>query len=200
MTCMLVASSSFLSGSAYPYLNFLPHLSLSLPDPYSDHLGIKILLNNSLVSFFNVYAPPVCFLTDTRTDSFSYTFSIFSVYGIPFLLSGRHLLLLPFIRWERLWTLLLSSGLSLSPAVSKLFERIILSRLLFFLESNSILSPHQAGFRPGRYTLNQIMLISQSILDCFNKSRPDFRMILANIDFSKAFDSVWPPALLHKPT
>ena len=31
--------------------------------------------------------------------------------------------------------------ISLTSSVSKLFERIILSRLLFFLESNSILSP-----------------------------------------------------------
>ena len=43
--------------------------------------------------------------------------------------------------------------ISLTSCVSKLFERIILSRLLFFLESNSILSPRQAGFRPGRSTL-----------------------------------------------
>ena len=33
--------------------------------------------------------------------------------------------------------------ISLTSCVSKLFERIILSRLLFFLESNSILSPRQ---------------------------------------------------------
>ena len=39
--------------------------------------------------------------------------------------------------------------ISLTSCVSKLFERIILSRVLFFLESNSILSPRQAGFRPG---------------------------------------------------
>ena len=43
--------------------------------------------------------------------------------------------------------------ISLTSCVSKLFERIILSRLLFFLESNSILSPRHAGFRPGRCTL-----------------------------------------------
>ena len=35
--------------------------------------------------------------------------------------------------------------ISLTSCVSKLFERIILSRLLLFLESNSILSPRQAG-------------------------------------------------------
>ena len=88
--------------------------------------------------------------------------------------------------------------ISLTPCVSKLFERIILSRLLFFLESNSILSPRQAGFRPGRSTLNQILYLSQSISDGFNKPRPGSRTILSTIDFSKAFDSVWHPALFHK--
>ena len=80
--------------------------------------------------------------------------------------------------------------ISLTSCVSKLFERIILSRLLFFLESNSILSPHQAGFRPGRFTLDQILYLSQSISHGFNKPRPGSRTILSTIDFSKAFDSV----------
>ena len=89
--------------------------------------------------------------------------------------------------------------ISLTSCVSKLFERIILSRLLFFLESNSILSPSKAGFRSGRSTLNQILYLSQSISDGFNKPRPGSRTILSTIDFSKAFDSVWHPALYHKP-
>ena len=88
--------------------------------------------------------------------------------------------------------------ISLTSCVSELFERIILSRLLFFLESNSILSPRQAGFRPGRSTLDQILYLSQSISDGFNKPRPGSRTILSTIDFSKAFDSVWHPALFHK--
>ena len=88
--------------------------------------------------------------------------------------------------------------ISYTSCVSKLFERIILSRLLFFLESNSILSPRQAGFRPGRSTLDQILYLSQSISDGFNKPRPGSWTILSTIDFSKAFDSVWHPALFHK--
>ena len=88
--------------------------------------------------------------------------------------------------------------ISLTSCVSKLFERIILSHLLFFLESNSILSPRQAGFRPGWSTLDQIRFFSQSISDGFNKARPGSRTILSTIDFSKAFDSVWHPALFHK--
>ena len=86
----------------------------------------------------------------------------------------------------------------LTSCVSKLFERIILSRLLFFLKSNSILSPRQAGFRPRRSTLDQILYLSQSISYGFNKPRPGSRTILSTIDFSKAFDSVCHPALFHK--
>ena len=81
----------------------------------------------------------------------------------------------------------------LTSCISKLFEHIILSRVLFFLESNSILSRRQAGFRPGRSTLDQILYLSQSILDEFYKPRPGSRTILSTIDFSKAFDSVRHP-------
>ena len=82
--------------------------------------------------------------------------------------------------------------------VSKLFERMILPRLLYFLKSNCILSSHQAGFRPGRSTLDQILYLSQSIPDGLNRPKPPFRTILATVDFSKAFDSVWHPGLYFK--
>ena len=88
--------------------------------------------------------------------------------------------------------------ISLTSCVLKLFEHIIRSRLLFFLESNSILSPRQAGFRLGRSTLDQILYLSQSISNGFNKPRPGSRTILSTIDFSNAFDSVWHPALFHE--
>ena len=86
----------------------------------------------------------------------------------------------------------------LTSCVSKLFERIILSHLLFFLESNLILFPRQAGFRPGWSTPDQILYLSQFTSDGFSKPGPGSRTILSTIDFSKAFDSVWHPALLHK--
>ena len=89
--------------------------------------------------------------------------------------------------------------ISLTSCVSKLFERIILSHLLFFLESICILSPpRQAGFRSGRPTLDQILYLSQFNSNGFNKPRPDSRTVLSTIDFSKAFDSVWHPTLFHK--
>ena len=95
--------------------------------------------------------------------------------------------------------------ISLTSCVSKLFECIILSHLLFFLESNSILFPRQAGFCPGWSTLDQILYFSQSISDGFNKPWLGSKTILATIDFSNAFDCLasrpfpqthfgWPPS------
>ena len=87
---------------------------------------------------------------------------------------------------------------SITSCVSKLFQRFILSRPLFFLESHFILSPRQADFRPGRSALHQIFYLSQSISDGFNKPKPGFRMLLTSIDFFKAFEYVWHLVLFHK--
>ena len=47
-------------------------------------------------------------------------------------------------------------------------------------------------------TLDQILFLSPFISDGFNKPRSGSRTILSTTDFSKAFDSVWYPALFHK--
>ena len=88
--------------------------------------------------------------------------------------------------------------ISLTSCVSKLFERLVLARLSFLLESKEIFTPYQAGFRPGRSTTDQIAFLTQSISDGFHSSRPAQRTVLATVDFSRAFDSVWHSALFHK--
>ena len=75
---------------------------------------------------------------------------------------------------------------------------MVLGRLTYFLEQQDILSPVQAGFRPGRSTVDQVLLLSQSIADSFHQSKPGARTVLATVDFAKAFDSVWHFALLSK--
>ena len=89
-------------------------------------------------------------------------------------------------------------SISLTSCTSKLFERMILGRLIYFLEQQDILSPVQAGFRPGRSTVDQVLLLSQSIADSFHQSKPGARTVLATVDFAKAFDSVWHSGLLSK--
>ena len=86
---------------------------------------------------------------------------------------------------------------SLASYVSGLFERIVLSGLLFFLGFGSVLSLRQAGFRPGRFALDRVLCLSQSISDRFGRPGPGSRTVLSTIDFSRVFDSVWHPALFH---
>ena len=66
----LAATSSFLSGSTYLFLNFLPLSSL---DRYSDYVRVNVSFNNSsLLLFLNAYAHPIrSSPMDSRTDSFS---------------------------------------------------------------------------------------------------------------------------------
>ena len=88
--------------------------------------------------------------------------------------------------------------ISLTSFTSKLFERMVLGRLTYFLEQHSILSPVQAGFRPSRSTVNQVLLLSQSMADSFHQSKSSAHTVLATVDFAKVFDSIWHSALLSK--
>ena len=71
-----------------------------------------------------------------------------------------------------------------------------MGRLTYFLEQQDILSPVQAGFIPGGSTVDQVLLLSQSIADSFHQSKPGARAVLAAVDFVKAFGSVWRSAFL----
>ena len=181
-TCPEVSHSSFCSPSSpAEFLAAAPNLSSSTatgPDkvayPMLKHLprsGMDLLLH-----IFNLSWSSHSFPSIWKTSSI-----------IPIHKMGKPLDSPAFFR-----------SISLTSCVSTLFERIILSRLLFYLRSNCILSPRQAGFHPGRSSLDPILFLSQSISDGLNKPRPGSRTILSTIDFSKALDSVWHPALFHK--
>jgi len=46
---------------------------------------------------------------------------------------------------------------------SKIFEKKIKSRLIFYLESNALLSKTQFGFRPGKSTIGALYLTTEFI-------------------------------------
>ena len=93
--------------------------------------------------------------------------------------------------------------ISLTSCISKLFECIILFLLLFFLKSDSILSPRQAGFCPGRFTLDQILyFLSPFWMGCLALGRSCLLSISLNLSLclaSRPFPQTyfgWPPSLL----
>ena len=74
-------------------------------------------------------------------------------------------------------------------------ESIIASDIKSFLVSNGLISDHQFGFRPGRSTLDMLLLLSQEWMEVLNASH---EMRAVSLDISRAFDTVWHPALLTK--
>ena len=56
------------------------------------------------------------------------------------------------------------------------------------------LSPCQASLLSVQSTIDQISYLFQSILNGYNKPNPGSQIVLATVNFSKAFDFVWHPA------
>ena len=137
-------------------------------------------------------------LPRTGMDFLFHIFNLsWTLYSFPSIWKTSSLL--PFTKWESLSTLLLPSGLSLSPPAYQSCLNASFHHVYSSFWSLIPLSPtRQAGFCPGRSILDHILYLSQSISDEFNKPRPGSRTIFSTIDFSKAFDFVWHPALFHK--
>ena len=76
-------------------------------------------------------------------------------------------------------------GISLTPLIAKLLNRMILNRVRPKIDP--MLRQNQNGFRPGRSTVAQILGLRRIIEGVKNKHLPS---ILTFIDFCKAFDSV----------
>ncbi len=74
-------------------------------------------------------------------------------------------------------------------------ESIIASDIKSFLFSNGLISDHQFGFRPGHSTLDMLLLLSQQWMEVLN-AKQEIRAV--SLDISRAFDTVWHPALLTK--
>ena len=118
-----ISQSKALRSRARGYLSELrratcpveSHLSFCSPFSPAELLAAASNLSSSTATGpYKVAYPMLKHLPRFGMD-FLFTFSIFSGLCIPFLPSGRHLLLFPYTKWESLSTLLLPSGLSLSP-------------------------------------------------------------------------------------
>ena len=76
-------------------------------------------------------------------------------------------------------------GISLLPIASKIYNKLILNRLLPKFEP--LLRKNQNGFRAGRSTLSQILTLRRIIEEMTNCNQ---EAVFVFVDFSKAFDSI----------
>ena len=85
--------------------------------------------------------------------------------------------------------------ISLLSTFSKVFEKVVHKQVLTYLDSNKLLCDTQYGFRPGRSCEQALLAAQREVLNCLSKKQT---VILLMIDFSKAFDVLDHPKLLHK--
>ena len=79
--------------------------------------------------------------------------------------------------------------------VSKVFEKLINTRIVHHLEKCGPFSDFQYGFRSSRSAADRLTVVSDRIARAFNRSEATRAVAL---DISKAFDRVWHAGLLHK--
>jgi hypothetical protein len=79
--------------------------------------------------------------------------------------------------------------IALTSCLAKVMERMVAKRLL--AESCGMLNSDQSGFRPQWWTENQVIRLSQAISNGFQAKKPPDRMVLAFLDFLKAYNKVW---------
>ena len=74
-------------------------------------------------------------------------------------------------------------------------EKIVFDEVYSYLNTNNLLSKNQSGFRPGDSTIFQLLLITSTIYESFEKFDETRAVFL---DISKAFDKVWHEGIIFK--
>lgn len=85
--------------------------------------------------------------------------------------------------------------ISLLDGLSKIYEKIITTKLTDHLEENRIINHNQFGFRPNHSTTLQLFRVINNITMNLNIKHTTSMLLL---DLQKAFDYVWQEGLLHK--
>jgi ribonuclease HI len=78
--------------------------------------------------------------------------------------------------------------IALTSCVCKTMERMVNSRLMWYLEVNHILTPNQSGFRKRRSTVDQLVRLESLIREAFVKKQ---HVVAVFFDIEKAYDTTW---------
>ena len=78
--------------------------------------------------------------------------------------------------------------IALTSCLCKTLERIINKRLIWYLESNNLLSQYQSGFRAGHSTNDNLVKLESFIRDAFVKKE---HVVPVFFDLEKAYDTTW---------
>lgn len=87
--------------------------------------------------------------------------------------------------------------ISLLSSLGKLYERILLTRILRFTAENNVIIDEQFGFRSGHSCVQQVHRVTEHVLDGFSRFQ-GLKTGAIFLDVAKAFDKVWHNGLIYK--
>ncbi|CAF0779354.1 unnamed protein product, partial [Adineta ricciae] len=88
--------------------------------------------------------------------------------------------------------------ISLLSCLGKLLEKIIKQRLMLELDRRNVLPQHQAGFRPGKSTVYNIVRLERFAEGQLRRPSRRRHSAVILFDIKAAFDSVWHDGLIYK--
>ncbi|CAF4017673.1 unnamed protein product [Rotaria magnacalcarata] len=85
--------------------------------------------------------------------------------------------------------------ISLLATHPKLFEKVMLERLIYWAETNRLVPAEQSGFRSGRLLQTRVFSIYQEVK---NNMAANIPTLAVYVDYQKAYDKVWHKGLVVK--
>jgi hypothetical protein len=85
----------------------------------------------------------------------------------------------------------------LTPVMAKVMERMVSNRMAHCMVKKQVVNRWQTGFQRGKAVEDQIIRVSQSVQDGFEK-KPYEKTILVALDCTKAYDRVWKVRLVER--
>ena len=85
--------------------------------------------------------------------------------------------------------------IALASCLCKTMERMINDRLVWFLESNQLITKFQAGFRKNNCTNDHLIRLESFIRDAFVKKE---HVVAVFFDLEKAYDTTWKHGIMQK--